>query len=203
MDHVQAEMTLTWHDVWHRHCGPRAHSFLCCNVLFPYCYVHIDVILHNNLSFLTAFVNAQERADVTVCTKDTVQSSLESSQAVTQLLNVASDHHRDEEQQSMRASWQQTVHLEPRDTGPPVATVQNAGMPHPLGLCSTPLTAEDRVVEARSEDGIKEVGPGNHQPSNDNNATMNNSHGVKTTRPASRFVSCNNKKNIYQSLDLI
>ncbi|XP_032885088.1 HMG domain-containing protein 3 isoform X1 [Amblyraja radiata] len=129
--------------------------------------------------------HSKERADVTVCTKDTVQSSLESSQAVTQLLNVASDHHRDEEQQSMRASWQQTMHLEPRDSGPPVATVQNAGMPHPLGLCNTPLTAEDRVVEARSEDGMKEVGAGNHQTTNENNATINNSHGVKTTRPAS------------------
>ncbi|XP_051869522.1 HMG domain-containing protein 3 [Pristis pectinata] len=117
--------------------------------------------------------------------KDTAQSSLESSQAVSQLLNVASEDHREEEQQPMQASWQQTVHVEPRDSGAPVPTLQNEEVPLPIQLCNTTLTAVDHIVEAHPEDAVKEMEAPNHQASNESNTAINNSHGVKIARPGS------------------
>ncbi|XP_069754269.1 HMG domain-containing protein 3 isoform X1 [Narcine bancroftii] len=127
----------------------------------------------------------KETIDVTACTKDTAQSSLESSQAVTQLLNVDSESHREEEQQSMQASWQQTLHVETRDSDAPVPSVQSEEVPLPIQLCDTTLTAVDHIVEAHSEDAIKEMKALNHQMSKESNTEINNSHGVKIPRPGS------------------
>ncbi|XP_062909237.1 HMG domain-containing protein 3 isoform X2 [Mobula hypostoma] len=127
---------------------------------------------------------SKESIDVTVCTKDTAQSSLESSQAVTQLLNVASEDHREEEQQLIQASWQQTVHVEPGDSGAPVPTLQNEDGPLPIRLCNS-LAAVDHIVEVHSEDAMKDIEAPNHQASNKSNTVISKSNGVKIARPGS------------------
>ncbi|XP_067852199.1 HMG domain-containing protein 3 [Heptranchias perlo] len=126
---------------------------------------------------------SKEAADVSVGTKDTTQSSLESSQAVTQLLSAASEDHG-EEQQPMQTNWQQTVHVESSEPTVAVPAVKTEEQALPIQLCNTILIGE-HTVEAQSEGVVKEPEVLNHQTSEASNSTVSSSHGVKITRPGS------------------
>ncbi|XP_072368692.1 HMG domain-containing protein 3 isoform X2 [Scyliorhinus torazame] len=127
---------------------------------------------------------SKETADMSISTKDSAQSSLESSQAVTQLLSVASEDQREEEQQPMQTNWQQTIHVEPNRPTTAVSTVQMEEQVLPVHLCNTALT-DEHTVEAQSERVVKEPEVLNHQTSGAKNNTSSGSHGVNSTRPGS------------------
>ncbi|XP_041050047.1 HMG domain-containing protein 3 isoform X1 [Carcharodon carcharias] len=128
-------------------------------------------------------VYCKETADLSFGTKDTAQSSLESSQAVNQLLSVASEDQREEEQQPMQTNWQQTIHVGPNEptTAP---TVQTEERVLPVQLCNAALTGE-HTVEVQSEGAIKEPEVLNHQTSEATSSTISGSHGVNCTKPGS------------------
>ncbi|XP_060693320.1 HMG domain-containing protein 3 isoform X2 [Hemiscyllium ocellatum] len=127
----------------------------------------------------------KETTDVSVGTKDTAQSSLESSQAVTQLLNVASEDQGEEEQQQMQTNWQQTVHVGPDESAAAMSTVQTEEQVLPVQLCNTALT-DERTMESQSEVVVKELEVLTHQPSHVSNTVISGSHGVNNMRPGSR-----------------
>ncbi|XP_067899991.1 HMG domain-containing protein 3 isoform X2 [Heterodontus francisci] len=128
---------------------------------------------------------SKETADVSISTKDTIQSSLESSQAVTQLLSVASEDQREEEQQTMQSNWQQTIHVESNEPAAAVATVQTEEQALPMQFCNTTLT-DEHTAEAQSEGVVKELKDLHQQMSVASNSRVSSSHGIKIARPGSR-----------------
>ncbi|XP_043559205.1 HMG domain-containing protein 3 isoform X3 [Chiloscyllium plagiosum] len=127
----------------------------------------------------------KETTDVSVGTKDTAQSSLESSQAVTQLLNVASEDQGEEEQQQMQTNWQQTVHVGPDESATAMSTVQTEEQVLPVQLCNAALT-DEHTMESQSEVVVKELEVLTHQTSHVSNTVISGSHGVNNMKPGSR-----------------
>ncbi|GCC21953.1 HMG domain-containing protein 3 isoform X1 [Chiloscyllium punctatum] len=127
----------------------------------------------------------KETTDVSIGTKDTAQSSLESSQAVTQLLNVASEDQGEEEQQQMQTNWQQTVHVGPDESATAMSTVQTEEQVLPVQLCNAALT-DEHTMESQSEVVVKELEVLTHQISRVSNTVISGSHGVNNMKPGSR-----------------
>eukprot|EP00062_Callorhinchus_milii_P016508 gi/632967839/ref/XP_007900203.1/ PREDICTED: HMG domain-containing protein 3 isoform X2 [Callorhinchus milii] len=112
--------------------------------------------------------------DETVSTKETVQSSLESSQAVSQLLNVASEDQK--EQKSLQTSWQRTLSVKASE---PAAVGETEKRTQPIQLSNTAHTGECEEDEQ----------PGDATKEQENQKTpgascVRNANGVKITRLA-------------------